>query len=252
MSPWTRTWPYLAASVGGFALAWVLIAAFVFPSGAPPADATVPNVMGLSFDVAGQRLRQAGFKVKRGEMRFQAATPKLSVIQMTPDQGSQAPLGTSVTLDLSAGPRMGDVPDVVGLAPPQADSVLTAAGFTLAPDTVRQASDQPLGLVIATSPQGGSSAPVPSAVTLIVSAGPATYLVPDVLGRTIIEARVLLEQAGLRLGDVTIMNTVSGGPPRDTSLGGGPGTVMAQSPASGTYLPAGARVTVSVTGGGTR
>jgi beta-lactam-binding protein with PASTA domain len=242
MTAWQRTWPYLAAAVGGFGLAWVLIAAFVFPPGAPPADGRVPNVIGLSFDVASQRLQQAGFKVQRGEMRFQDAAPKLSVIQMTPDQGSREPLGTPVTLDLSAGPRMGVVPNVVGMSPTQADSAITAGGFTTAPDTVMQASDQPVGSVIASRPAGGMKAAVPSAVTLIVSAGPATISVPDLAGRTIVEARVLLEQLGLSLGDVTILN--GGG-------GQSQASVVQQNPAAGTLVPAGAHVTVSVSGGDT-
>lgn len=239
---WQRVWPYLAAAVGGFALAWGLVAFFVFPPGAPPGEGTVPNVIGLSFDVASQRLQQAGFKPQRGEMRFQDAAPRLSVIDMTPDQGSQEPLGTAVLLDLSAGPRMGVVPSVVGMMRAAADSVLTAAGFTTAPDTVTQASDQPVGAVIDTRPAGGTRAAVPSGVTLVLSAGPATLTVPDLTGRTIVEARVLLEQLGLALGDVTILD--SGGAGQDAA-------VVRQNPAAGTLVPLGARVTVSVSGGST-
>ncbi|MGA9836385.1 MAG: PASTA domain-containing protein [Gemmatimonadaceae bacterium] len=237
---WRRAWPYLAASAGGFALAWALVAVFLFPPGAPPAEATVPNVIGLSFDVASGRLQQAGFKAQRGELRFQDATPRLSVIGMTPDQGSREPLGSAVVLDLSNGPRMGVVPNVVGMVQTPADSTLSAAGFTTDPDTVTQASDQPVGTIIETRPAGGTRAAIPSAVTLIVSAGPATIPVPDLTGHTIIEARVLLEQLGLALGDVTILN--SGG-------AGAQAAVVQQDPAAGTLVPVGARVTVSVSGG---
>lgn len=239
---WRRAWPYLATAVGGFALAWVLVAAFVFPPGAPPAEGAVPNVLGLSFDAASGRLQQAGFRAQRGEMRFQDAAPRLTVIGMTPDQGSREPMGSSVVLDLSAGPRLGVVPNVVGMARPQADSALTAAGFTTAPDTLTQASDQPVGTVIDTRPAAGGNAAIPSAVLLIVSAGPATIPVPDLTGRTIVESRVLLEQLGLALGDVTILN--SGG-------AGAQAAVVQQNPAAGTLVPVGARVTVSVSGGGT-
>ncbi len=237
---WRRVWPFGAAVGGGLGLAWVLIAVFVFPPGAPPGDATVPNVIGLSFDVASQRLQQAGFKVQRGEMRIQESAPKMSVIGMTPDQGTRQPLGTPIVLDLSAGPRMGTVPNVVGMVPADADSALTHAGFTLAPDTVTQASDQAIGTVIATQPAGGARAAVPSAVTLVLSAGPATIPVPDLSGRTIVEARILLEQLGLVLGDVTIL---SGGGNQDQA------TVVQQNPAAATLVPLGARVTVSVSGG---
>ncbi len=239
---WRPVWPFAAAAVSGFALAWIVIAVFVFPPGAPPADGTVPNVIGLTFDGASSRLQQAGFKAQRGEMRVQESVPKMSVIGMTPAQGTRQPMGTSVVLDLSAGPKMGVVPNVVGMMRPQADSALTAAGFTSNPDTMTRASDQPVGTVIATQPAGGANAAVPSVVRLVLSAGPATISVPDLAGRTIVEARVLLEQLGLALGDVTILN--SGG-------AGDQASVVQQNPAAGTLVPLGARVTVSVSGGST-
>ncbi|MDE3173261.1 MAG: PASTA domain-containing protein [Gemmatimonadota bacterium] len=239
---WRRAWPFAAAAAGGFALAWIVIGVFVFPPGAPPADGTVPNVIGLSFDAAATRLQQDGFKAQRGEMRFQQSVPKMSVIGMTPVQGTRQPMGTAVVLDLSAGPQMGVVPNVVGMQRSQADSALAAAGFTSNPDTVTQASDQPVGTVIASQPAGGAGAAVPSVVQLVLSAGPATIAVPDLTGRTIVEARVLLEQLGLALGDVTILN--SGG-------AGDQASVVQQNPAAGTLVPLGARVTVSVSGGST-
>ena len=60
--------------------------------------------------------------------------------------------------------------------------------------------------MIQTRPGAGTRAVVPSAVNLVVSAGPATIGVPDLTGRTIVEARILLEQVGLALGDVTILS----------------------------------------------
>jgi eukaryotic-like serine/threonine-protein kinase len=239
---WQRLWPYLAAAVGGFGLAWLLITVFVFPPGAAPGDAKLPDVIGLSFDVASQRLQQAGFKAKRGEMRYENAAPAMSVLQMTPTEGTTQPLGSTVTLDLSNGPKTGAVPNVVGMQPAQADSVLDAAGFSTAGDTVRQASDQPVGTVIQTRPGAGTRAVVPSAVTLVLSAGPATIPVPGLAGRTIVEARILLEQVGLSLGDVTIL---SGGGSQDMA------SVVKQDPDSGTLVPAGTRVKVSVSGGTT-
>lgn len=237
-----RAAPYLIAAAAGSALAWGIVVFVVFPPGAPPEDANIPNVMGLSFDAASQQLQRAGFKAQRGEMRFQNAAPRLTVIQQSPDQASREPLGSLVTLDLSAGPRMAAVPNVVGQVREQADSALTAAGFTAAVDSAPQASDQPLGTVIGSRPASGARAPVPSVVTVVLSAGPATLSVPDLAGRSLVEARVLLEQLGLALGDVTIL---SGGDSRQ------PQAVVQQSPAAGTLVPSGARVTVSVSGGRT-
>ena len=61
---------YLVSIVAGFALAWLIVAFVVFPTGVVPRDVKVPNVTGLMFDEAEQRLAQAGFKAEQGEQRF--------------------------------------------------------------------------------------------------------------------------------------------------------------------------------------
>ena len=64
---------YVVSIVAGFALAWLIVAFVVFPSGVVPRDVKVPNVTGLMFDEATQRLAQAGFKSEQGEARFTAS-----------------------------------------------------------------------------------------------------------------------------------------------------------------------------------
>jgi beta-lactam-binding protein with PASTA domain len=52
---------YLVSIVAGFSIAWLFVAFFVFPTGVVPRDVKVPNVTGLMYDEAVQRLAQAGF-----------------------------------------------------------------------------------------------------------------------------------------------------------------------------------------------
>ena len=236
---WRGVLPYLGAGIGGFVLAYALVAFMVFPPGAPPQDGKIPNVMGLTFDAAAQRLQQAGFHAERGEMRLHEAAPRLTVVQQTPQAGSVQPLTSGVTLDLSAGTRLTLVPDVVGLGQQQADSALQVAGFVLAQDVMLQESDQPRGTVLSTKPEAGTKVSAPSTVVLTVSAGPANVSVPDVTGRTVEEARVLLEQVGLTLGDVTV---VDGSELKTTA------TTVTQTPAAGTAVVAGSHVNLSVSG----
>jgi eukaryotic-like serine/threonine-protein kinase len=235
-----RAVPYLWTGLGGLALAWALVAFVVFPPGAPVQDGKIPNVIGLAFDAAAQRLQQAGFTAERGEMRLQAAAPRLTVVQQTPEAGSVQQLGSAVTLDLSAGVQTGTVPNVVGLLQQAADSLLAAAGFSVAEDVTLNESDQPRGTVLESNPRAGAHASLPAAVALTVSAGPANVTVPDLVGRTVEEARVLLEQLGLILGDITV-------------AGGGdlkPGAaVLSQMPAAATGVVTASRIGVIVSGG---
>jgi eukaryotic-like serine/threonine-protein kinase len=236
---WRAAAPYAWACLGGFALAWALVGFVVFPPGAPAQDAKVPNVIGLTFDAASQRLQQAGFSAERGEMRLRAAAPRLTVVQQTPEAGSVQQLGSAVTLDLSAGVQTGTVPNVVGLIQETADSLLAAAGFSVAEEVTLNESDRPRGTVLETSPRAGARASLPASIALTVSAGPANIAVPDLGGHTVDEARAILEPLGLALGDVTV---VDGGDLRPGA------TVLQQSPAAGTAVVAATRISITVSG----
>jgi eukaryotic-like serine/threonine-protein kinase len=233
-----RFLPYVLAIVGGFVLAYLLVAFVVFPAGIVPRDVKVPNVVGLDYGDAVRRLEQAGFKTERGETRFNSSAPKMTVLEQTPAAGSNETVGGSVSLAVSGGQKMGSVPAIVGMTQTDAERMLEAAGFDVG-DVTEQPGDQPRGQVIATRPSPGAQIPMPGSVALVVSAGPNTVLTPDVVGRNFAEARQLLEQVGLALGDVTAPN---GGQADASAL------VMSQSPAAGSQVARGSRINLQVGG----
>jgi len=93
--------PYAAAIIGGFLLAYLIVAFFVFPSGVVPGNAKVPNVTGLLFDDAAKRLAAVGFKASRGDQEYREATPVNTVLTQDPPAGTKEAEGTAVTLTVS-------------------------------------------------------------------------------------------------------------------------------------------------------
>ena len=77
---------------------------------------------------------------------------------------------------------------------------------------------------------------LPGAVTLLVSAGSSTVLVPDLARQSLTEAEATLRRLGLRLGEVA----------EDSASLVAPGTVLGQSPAAGNEVARGALVSVTV------
>jgi eukaryotic-like serine/threonine-protein kinase len=73
-------------------------------------------------------------------------------------------------------------------------------------------------------------------VRIVVSQGPPALQVPDLTGRTMVDARSTIEQLGLHLGAVT----------RDTSSFQPENTVLSQSPAAGQMIGAGGRVSLRI------
>jgi len=241
-SSWTfRPWvTYVAMAVGGFTLAYLIVALFVFPAGATVRDAAVPSVVGLQYADAQKKLEQAGFVGERGELRFNSA-PRGSVLSQEPDADFSATPGTRVTLAISNGPKVAAVPSVIGLSRDQAQTALESAGFEMG-DVTERPSNEPRGAVIDARPRPGVQAPTPSRVSLMVSAGPTTIVVPDLTGRPLADALQLLRQVGLRIGDI---KSTSGAivPAPDMGV-----VVQKQEPGAGNQVIAGTKVDLTIGG----
>jgi beta-lactam-binding protein with PASTA domain len=232
---------YLVAVVAGFALSYLVVAFVVFPSGVVPRDVKVPNVTGLNFDEAVQRLAQAGFKGEQGEQRYNNSAPKMTVLEQSPPPGARDGIGTPVTLVISGGQRMVVVPTVTGMQKVEAQALLEKEGFDVG-DVTEAPSNAPHGTVTATRPAAGSQVSVPTTVSLVLSGGPAPIQMPSFVGRDVEAARQTLRQLGMREVQVVW----------DPMAIGARGTVVGQSPVAGaTVLPGGSiqlRVAGSETG----
>jgi serine/threonine-protein kinase len=93
--------PYAVAIIGGFLIAYLIVAFLIFPSGVIPGNAKVPNVTGLLFDDAAKRLSSVGFKASRGGEEFREATPVNTVLGQDPPAGMKEPEGSTVTLTVA-------------------------------------------------------------------------------------------------------------------------------------------------------
>jgi beta-lactam-binding protein with PASTA domain len=232
-----RSLPYVIAAAGGFLLAYAIVFFFIFPSRLVPEELKVPNVLGLTYDDAVHKLTAAGLKAEQGESRYNVGSPKTTVLQETPAAGAPAARGSKVVLDISAGERRTEVPNVVGLTQEQAQLALEKVGLTMGDVTMHE-SPLPRGEVLASTPVAGTQAVLPSIVTLVVSAGPSTIVVPDLVGQPFAQAKSAIEQLGLRTAVITV----------DSAAAYPEGTIVSQSPAGGTSVEAGTGVSLTVAG----
>lgn len=168
-----RALPYAVAIIGGFLIAYLIVAFVVFPSGVVPGDAKVPNVAGLMFDDAAKRLAEVGFRAERGEARFHGGAPKGTVLEQNPRAGVRDVEGAPVTLVVSAGQRIAFVPSIVGMTQDAAKEALEEAGFEVG-QVLERPSTAPIGEVIESKPAPGSKASIPGTVGLVISVGATT------------------------------------------------------------------------------
>lgn len=94
----------------------------------------VPDVTGEAEEDAIADLQDAGLKAEIATERVNSDVDKGSVAQQSPVEGKQLGEGDTVTLKISKGPVMIEVPDVVGMSVDDATQKLKDSGFDVEED----------------------------------------------------------------------------------------------------------------------
>ncbi len=140
----------------------------------------VPDVRGLEEVEATTTLTDLGLEVF--VMPIESDTvPAGEVIAQNLEPGSEVSLGQAILLQVSTGPLLFTVPDVVGLLQESAIDELLRRGFghllvLLPSDTV------PQGIVSGQFPVGGAQVPFATVVNIVVSTGPEIRIPGDIDG----------------------------------------------------------------------
>ena len=204
--------------------------ALVVSQGPPPA--VVPDVRNFTQVNAVSAIEDLNL-VAVVEFANSITVPAGLVISTDPAGGAVVPEGTTVTILVSLGPALTNVPEVVGLAQDEAEEAVL--GANLVPNVVFEYNDTvAAGLVISTDPTGGTEVFEGATVTVTVSLG-RLATVPEVVGLTREEAETAILDEGL-VPDVVLEYS-------DTVAAG---VVISTDPAGGTDVPEGTTVTVTV------
>ena len=276
VEPDREWWPWLV--VGLVAVAIIAGLAAYFATRGSDKKVTVPAVVGLPEAQAKAKLANVGLANKTGR-QFNPRQAGI-VISQSPGGGTQVGTKDVVTLTVSKGPNAVQVPNTVSLSEADAVSQLTSAG--LKADVVQVPSNQAVGTVVAQSPTPGTSVDPGSTVRLNVSKGKtqtttvttttqttatatthtttatttthtttttttptttqtttttASATVPDVVGSTLSDAVAESRAERLLADSYPVASDQSGG------------TVVSQSPDSGSSLDAGSIVRLNVATG---
>ncbi|MET7753305.1 Stk1 family PASTA domain-containing Ser/Thr kinase [Streptomyces sp. NPDC005389] len=136
--------------------------ALVVSKGSP---VDVPDVTGETVDDATALLQDEGLKVLVAPERINSPEAAGSVAAQSLAEGSRAAEGDTVTLTVSKGPRLVEVPDVVGESVDDARTALEDEGFEV---EVKKSFPYLGSEVTGQSVEGGSTAPEGSTVTITI------------------------------------------------------------------------------------
>lgn len=128
------------------------------------APVEVPELSGASVDDATAELEEAGLEVEIASKEVNSEFDKGLVAEQSPGAGKQVGAGDTVTLTISKGPVMVEVPDVVGDSVDEATRKLEAVGFEVEEDRgiLGFFADEVKGQSV----DGGDTAPKGSKITI--------------------------------------------------------------------------------------
>jgi beta-lactam-binding protein with PASTA domain len=206
-------------------------------------DVRLPDVRGMRYVEATERLREIGLRVLTYPEIDAAAAPD-TVVSQTPPYGSLVRAGRTVSLGVNAVAEVRQTPSLVGLT--EQDAVARAEGVGLGVERiVYVTAPGASGVVVRQHPEAGTALAPRDTVTLEVSRGQASgpLELPDVRGRTLEEARQTLTGLGVRRVDAVAADLSFDRPNTVTDQRPPPGTqVMPSTPITLVYALEGTRV----------
>ena len=213
-----------------FAAMALAISGLLMSGGGTDSGPMVPNVVGLSEEMARALLSDYSITIKHAH---DGVIPRDRVASQLPLATTHAKVGSSVVLTISDGPGDAIVPDnLIGMSLIDARSALTSVGL-LVSQTIASPSDQPQGTVLDVMPAVGSVTEAGSSVILTIASGEVT--VPNLIGIEAIQAKTLLIQAGFLIKEFYDYDSAQPA-----------GVVIRQAPEAGTTQTIGKSVTITI------
>lgn len=198
----------------------------------------VPSLLGQSEKAAKERLSDAGLELKGVKRAYSDTVDRGKVLSSDPKSGARIRGNGSVSLVVSRGPEIVEVPDVQGTGLAEARRELKRSGLVPGMVTKEFSEDVAAGEVLRTDPEAGAERHPDSAVAIVVSKG-SPVDVPDVTGLSVEDATAALDEQGLKA------EVLSGrvNSPEEA------GDIARQSPAEGTEAAEGDSIKLTVSKG---
>jgi serine/threonine protein kinase len=204
----------------------------------PGSQVVVPSTVGATYEEAVSILQPLGLTATVLESRFDEEIAKGSVIESNPAGGGKVQANGNVSFILSKGPERYTIPKTTGLTVSAAQNAISKLPLEILPIKEVFSSEIPKGFVIETIPQSGASVKRDAQIEMIVSKGIEQIGLASYLGKSGEQALNELTEAGF---DVQPTYAYS---ENVLEL-----AVISQSPAGGSVLNKGAKVSIVISKG---
>ena len=172
-----------------------------------PTLSQLTEINALTFEAATAALTELGLKAEKIDVPDEAIAPGVVVSWSIPDQptlkaGDSVVKGTTVAVNVSSGPALRDIPNLVGKTLEEATKTLTDMGLVVVEAPTLGHPEIPAGQISIQLPVAGEKLARGGTVTLTVSKGQVTTLIPSIYGKDFATVKARLEKYGMVIGKV--------------------------------------------------
>jgi eukaryotic-like serine/threonine-protein kinase len=225
-------------SLLGFVVLILLLDNLIMPWFVSSPETKVPEVVGLQVSEAVSTLEAEGFEPLISDTSYGLKVPVGAVFFQKPDAGAVVKEGRTVFLFVSGGMKTIEVPVLKGKSVLDAKFALERLGLKLG-KVERIPSSHPEDMIFDQQYEEGTILKQGDfvGVSISVGRGGGSIIVPDLIGKSLTEARKILADSSLIIGKINYQ-------PSSTLL---PNTILDQYPSSGNSLNSGNAVDLFVT-----
>ena len=173
-----------------------------------PTLSELVELAGMTADAAKAKLGELGLQAAPVDVPDESVPAGTVVSWSVPDQaalkaGDSVVKGTTIAVNVSTGPALRDVPDLTGVTVAEATAKLTDMGLVLAEGEKKPHPEIAADRVSAQVPAAGEKLAKGGTVTVTVSVGQQTTLIPSIYGKDLATVKERLEKYGMVIGKVT-------------------------------------------------
>lgn len=181
-------------------------------------EVQVPALIGLVPADAERAVAGLGLQIEVERQYYSATIPTGRIMTQMPLAGTKVRRGWQVRVAQSLGPQRVSIPDVTHESERAAELNLRRRGLEVASTAEVQLPGIPADQVLAQSPPANASQVAAPKTSLLISEAPdaQAFVMPNFVGQPLGSASRTLQDAGFKLGTVSLAPPVAQAPPADT------------------------------------
>jgi eukaryotic-like serine/threonine-protein kinase len=220
-------------------------------------EVVIPKLVGMTPQEAERASIAAQLQLVVEREYYSQDIPEGKIMSQLPEPGTRVRRGWQVRVAQSLGPQRVAIPDVVGQSERAADLNIRRRGLDVGGLAEIELPGTPADQVISQSPPANASGVSAPKISLLVAAAaqPQAFAMPNFVGQTLGNVTRVLQDAGMKLGPVSMaVPDVPGSNGIAVPQGGGQvspqvapsSTIVSQIPVAGQKIFAGATVSFGV------